>query len=401
MACVRAATFASLIACASAKPRPASEYVLFSGPLTGADQSRLVRGFDRAEINYFGSLLGHVIEVVNKTRERAALPPCAPVRDEEHASPQLAQPDSLVPGRTMLASNKSGRVPASWNVTVTCPRSAAKPIALRIELENRWSRQRPPGTVVSRQRRPGVREAWLGVERPGADEGWRLKSDQRTGRPGFAALHASVSDETDDATSLLRSLSLDELVSAISAPPPPTRAPSKRADAPARTEREQERRAARVEVYVSFLDQQFPGLHGRYVAERTSRFVTIDQSFFARLPADVLPSAFEDNSHENEREGELPTELSGAVFIQMLSKQDVKSVFAPDGNAPRGWGIFWQRYGPALISLSQVGLSNDSRQAVVLCSWGSDSEAGGGDLFVLERTEEGWRILYRMHLWSI
>lgn len=70
-------------------------------------------------------------------------------------------------------------------------------------------------------------------------------------------------------------------------------------------------------------------------------------------------------------------------------------------NVREGWKEFKRRYpgAPGILTLSRVGFSFDMQQAIVYVGWQEDALVGQGTVYILEKSEEGWSILYSSILW--
>ena len=94
------------------------------------------------------------------------------------------------------------------------------------------------------------------------------------------------------------------------------------------------------------------------------------------------------------RGGKLPRELTPGVEVHWFTNREVLDL-PTDGSIEAWWPAFHERFPDSSghIQLSRIGFSADGRSAVVYGWVGSGSLSASGDLFLLRRTEAGWRMV--------
>lgn len=95
-----------------------------------------------------------------------------------------------------------------------------------------------------------------------------------------------------------------------------------------------------------------------------------------------------------QRDGSLPQDLDPGLPVTWFRDEEFRDL--PDGDSLDGrWSAFHERFpgNSGLISLGHVGFSRDGRTAVVYGFVGSASLSASGDIFVLRKTANGWRLV--------
>jgi hypothetical protein len=91
-----------------------------------------------------------------------------------------------------------------------------------------------------------------------------------------------------------------------------------------------------------------------------------------------------------------PLDLSGLPDLIPVHPADVEKVLA--GN---GWDAFYEIWPDTagLVRMSRAVLSTDRQQALIFVEFRCASMCGHGDIYLLSRTDTGWRIVGRRNAW--
>jgi hypothetical protein len=216
-------------------------------------------------------------------------------------------------------------------------------------------------------------------------------------RLGAVELTANVVDqaEAERAREMLSKVDRTRLRALLAEPPKP--AASRRV-----AEESEKADGKRVPVVAEVYRAIFDVLGGQQVmvVDETSK-VSLGESFlpFAKTAMpDVLPSALESFERRAPRSVPLP-QVAWRGPVVRLTEQEIDEIF--DSQRGGGWKAFREKYpaAGAILRLSRVGLSLDRSQAVVAVDWQADALAGAGEIWFLTRTENGWRVIYKVIRW--
>ncbi len=138
------------------------------------------------------------------------------------------------------------------------------------------------------------------------------------------------------------------------------------------------------------------------VFEGTKRFV-VDPNYHWRAdegwshedrPRGVPQDAWQSWYAASRRGGRLPRDLEPGLPLSWFSNAEFHRLPESGGMEMR-WPAFHKRFpgSSGHIQLSRIGWSRDGTTALVYGFVGSGSLSASGDLFVLRRTADGWRLM--------
>ena len=124
----------------------------------------------------------------------------------------------------------------------------------------------------------------------------------------------------------------------------------------------------------------------------------------ARALAAEVDSAFPaaavaaDVAARNARRAPLPRTLPARAAVRLFSPE---ALFVPDGNLRAEYDTFRERYAPATSfhTLSRPGFDAERRHAMIVTGSHCGALCGHGQILLLERGADGWRVIGRRGTW--
>jgi hypothetical protein len=118
-----------------------------------------------------------------------------------------------------------------------------------------------------------------------------------------------------------------------------------------------------------------------------------------QMAAYLDPVTLADFAERSQRTEKLKDQFGLPVPVRLLTRDQLRDFFsAPETD---GWERFFAEYpgAPGTLALSQVGFNEGRTQAMVYAGQQSGWLSGSGNVYLLNKTEDGWRVVAIMLLW--
>jgi hypothetical protein len=122
------------------------------------------------------------------------------------------------------------------------------------------------------------------------------------------------------------------------------------------------------------------------------------RNFATELDPQFPASAIADYRERNGASYPLPPAIRSGATLRIFTP---RSVFAPNGNLRAQYAEFQRRYSPATSfhTLSRPGFDAGRRRAVIVVGSHCGALCGHGQILLLEKGSDGWRITHRRTTW--
>jgi hypothetical protein len=109
-----------------------------------------------------------------------------------------------------------------------------------------------------------------------------------------------------------------------------------------------------------------------------------------------IPSDVRADFKEKNKSACAITPFAGIAKVRFISPKEYDAIFRA------GWAEFHKKFGKdaEVLRLSRVGFNSDKTLALIHVSGGIDRMAGGGALYLLERTTNTWVIKSHIQTWA-